>query len=90
VDKSGKIIAKGYNHHGNTRKMGKYTIHAEVDALNKVRKPSTNLTAFIYRNKGKIITPCESCQKLLDVYGITTIWHSTGIGKKLNKQTEVV
>lgn len=86
VDKSGRIIAKGYNHHGKGRKMGKWTVHAEMDALNKVRKPSSNLTAFIYRDKGKIITPCDSCQKLLDAYGITTVWHSTGIGKKPIKQ----
>ena len=58
--------------------MGKPTIHAEMDALSKVRKPSNNLTAFIYRRKGKIITPCRACQKLLDTYGIINVWHSAG------------
>jgi len=79
VDKDGDVVATGYNHHAsNGRKMGKPTIHAEMDALSKVRKPSTNLTAFIYRKKGRIITPCATCQKLLDAYGIKTIWHSAG------------
>jgi deoxycytidylate deaminase len=78
VDDSGNIVATGYNHHGNGRKMGKPTIHAEMDALSKVRKPSTNLTAFIYRKNGRIITPCKACQVLLDAYGIKTVWHTAG------------
>lgn len=78
VDRSGKVVATGYNHHSNGRTMGKYTIHAEMDALNKVRKPSGNLTAFIYRKNGKIITPCKACQKLLDAYGISVVWHTAG------------
>ena len=91
VDKSGKVVATGYNHHGNGRSMGKPTIHAEMDALSKVRKPSSNLTAFIYRKNGKIITPCKACQKLLDAYGIEVVWHTAGnngkeieIGKRVN------
>jgi len=79
IDNNNKVVATGYNHHAlNGRKMGKYTIHAEMDALSKVRKPSNNLTAFIFRDKGKIITPCRACQKLLDTYGITKIWHTAG------------
>jgi len=86
VDQTGDIVATGYNHYGTKKRMmGKPTVHAEVDALNKVRKPSPNLTAFIYRDNGKLITPCKSCQRLLAVYGIRTVWHSIGIGEGMKK-----
>jgi deoxycytidylate deaminase len=79
VDSRGNVVATGYNHHGNRRnKLGQWSIHAEADALNKVRKPSTNLTAFVYRRGAKIITPCATCTELLKSYGIRTIWHTTG------------
>jgi deoxycytidylate deaminase len=80
IDHNNQIVATGYNHPTSGRKMGRWVVHAEVDALNKVRKPSTNLTAFIYRKNGRIITPCHSCQKILKSYGISYIWHSAGIG----------
>jgi deoxycytidylate deaminase len=79
VGENGEVVATGYNHHCTTgRKMGKPTVHAEMDALSKVRKPSRNLTAFIYRKKGKIITPCKACQSLLDAYEINCVWHTAG------------
>lgn len=77
VDKKGKIIATGFNHHAtNRRKMGNPTIHAEVDALSKVKKPSNNLVAFIYRKNGRKINPCESCAIILKAYGIKIIYCS--------------
>lgn len=77
VDKKGKIIATGFNHHAkNGRNMGMPTVHAEVDALNKVKKPSNNLIAFIYRKNARKINPCESCSQLLRAYGIKTIYCS--------------
>lgn len=89
LDRNNRVVATGYNHWSTIgRKNGQFTIHAEADALNKVRKPSTNLTAFIYRNKGKIITPCPSCQEILKSYGITYIWHSAGVTDK--NEVEVV
>lgn len=79
VDDNGEVVATGYNHHSSSgRKMGKPTVHAEMDALSKVRKPSTNLTAFIFRKNGRIITPCESCKALLEAYGIKAVWHTAG------------
>lgn len=77
VDKKGKIVATGFNHRiNNGRNMGRPTIHAEVDALNKVKKPSNNLIAFIYRKNARKINPCESCAKLLKSYGIKTVYCS--------------
>lgn len=77
VDKKGKIIATGFNHHAkNGRKMGKQTVHAEVNALSKVKKPSNNLVAFIYRKNGRKINPCESCAIILKAYGIKVIYCS--------------
>lgn len=75
VDRKGNIVATGYNHHSiNSKRMGRWTVHAEVDALNKVRKPSNNLIAFIYRLRSKKINPCESCSTLLKSYGINTVY----------------
>jgi deoxycytidylate deaminase len=77
IDKKGKIVATGFNHHAKTgRKMGNPTIHAEVDALSKVKKPSDKLIAFIYRKNARKINPCESCAKLLKAYGIKTVYCS--------------
>jgi deoxycytidylate deaminase len=78
-------VATGYNHHTQRNKLGKWTIHAEMDALNKIKKPSSNITAFIYRKNAKIITPCLTCSKLLKSYGIKVVWHTIGFEKEVNK-----
>jgi deoxycytidylate deaminase len=77
-DKKGNIIATGYNHYGSrSGRLGKWTIHAEIDAISKgIRKPSNNLVAFIYRRHGRIIHPCDTCKALLKAYGISTIYHT--------------
>ncbi len=82
TDNRGKIISTGYNHYSfNGNKLGKYTVHAEMDAiLQKIHKPSKNLIAFIYRKNSRIITPCDACSKLLSTYGIKTIWFTNGTG----------
>jgi deoxycytidylate deaminase len=89
VDKRGKIVAKGFNHwtNHNEFKLGKRTVHAEMDALNQVRKPSNNLVAFIYRKNAKKINPCEPCSKLLKSYGITNVFCTNS--ECWEKQTEV-
>lgn len=78
VDRKGNIVARGYNHHSSTSgRLGKWTVHAEIDAIaSGIKKPSRNLTAFIYRRHGRIIHPCETCKALLKAYGITTIYHT--------------
>lgn len=77
VDRRGKVISCGYNHPSNqSGRLGKWTIHAEIDALSGIHKPSSNLVAFIYRRHGRIITPCDTCKALLKAYGITTIYYT--------------
>ena len=79
VDNRGRIVATGFNFTStNSKRYGTFSIHAEMQALSKVRKPSTNLTAFIYRKNGRMITPCHSCAVILKAYGITTVWHTAG------------
>jgi len=79
IDKRGRVVASGYNHFSIGRgRLGHPMVHAEAHALNKIRKPSTNLWGLLYRRHGKLITPCESCQKLLTAYGIKTVIHTAG------------
>jgi deoxycytidylate deaminase len=73
--RTGRIIATGYNNHGRNGRRGRDTVHAEVDALNKVRKPSTNLIMFLYRKGRKPIHPCHACQEVARAYGVDiVIW----------------
>lgn len=74
VDRRGNVVATGYNHHSQkSGRLGQWTIHAECDALQKVRKPSGNLTAFIYRHNNNPIHPCPCCSSLLRAYGIQRV-----------------
>jgi deoxycytidylate deaminase len=80
VDKrTGKIVAVGYNHHGTRKLNGRWTVHAEVDALNKVRKPSNNLIMILYRSSSRIITPCKACAEVLKAYGIKEVYHTVEV-----------
>lgn len=73
--RTGRIIATGYNNHGRNGRKGRDTVHAEVAALNKVRKPSSNLIMFLYRKDGKPIHPCHACQEVARAYGVDlVIW----------------
>lgn len=79
IDRKGNIVATGYNHRAlNGNRMGRHTIHAEVDAISKgITKPAPNLTAFIYRaHSGNRITPCSACSSLLKAYGINRIYYT--------------
>jgi len=74
VDDRGNIVSKGYNHFSSRSKiLGKNTIHAECDAVSKVRKPSSNLTAFLYRHNNNPIHSCNCCATLLKAYGIKEV-----------------
>jgi len=86
VDRRGRVVATGYNHRcTNGRCMGNHSVHAEADALSKVKKipDGSNLTAFIYRMNSKAIDPCSACEKLLKAYGIENVFctHETHIKK---------
>lgn len=81
VDDRGKIVATGFNHHSiNGRKMGRPTLHAEADALNKIIKPSYNITAFIYRKNSRNINPCTACKALLKAYGVKRVFCTSDKG----------
>lgn len=78
VDKRDNIVSVGYNHFSSrSSRLGKNTIHAECDAVSKVRKPSSNLTAFLYRHGkneyGNPIHSCSCCATLLKAYGIREV-----------------
>lgn len=74
VDDRGNIVSIGYNHHSSrSKRLGQFTIHAESDALSKVRKPSTNLTAFLYRHNNNPIHCCHCCATLMKAYGIKEV-----------------
>jgi len=81
VDDNGKIVATGFNHFAlNGRRMGKPTVHAESDALNKIMKPSNNITAFIYRKNSRNINPCPACKSLLKAYGVKRVFCTSDKG----------
>jgi deoxycytidylate deaminase len=77
--KSGRIVATGYNKLGNRRLNGRHSVHAEVDALKKVKKPSTNLIMLLYRTGERLITPCHACQQWIDAYGISEVYHTSKV-----------
>lgn len=81
VDRRGKIIRRGFNHWSTGNKMGKRTVHAEKDALETCMKPSTGLTAFIYRSGAggatRNINCCDACRSLMKAYGIEKIFYMT-------------
>ncbi len=79
VDNKGKIVATGYNHRIRGKRLGKWSCHAEMDALNKVMKPSPNLTAFIYRMNSNPINPCKACQAVLKAYRVRAVYCMSGI-----------
>ena len=81
--KSGKIMAKGHNKYTH-RKCFKnyYSIHAEVDVINKCRSidlKKNKVIMYIVRigNNGAVqySKPCVKCQKLL-IKKKVTIYHS--------------
>lgn len=74
IDDNGNIVTTGYNHHSiRSKRLGRNTIHAECDALSKVRKPSSNLTMFLYRHNNNPIHPCPCCVELIKAYGIKEV-----------------
>lgn len=74
VDDNGDVVATGYNHHSAYKtRWGRRTVHAEMDALSKVRKPSFNLTMFLYRHNNNPIHPCDCCSVLIEAYGIKEV-----------------
>jgi deoxycytidylate deaminase len=81
LDKKGNIISSGYN-----RKIKyynhKFTIHAEVDAINKLKKNKIgDLTLIVVRvvTKQKILAlskPCNSCDDYIRKKNVSMVYYS--------------
>ena len=71
--RNGKVVATGYNHLSGYGLNGRHSQHAEVDALMKVRKPSSNLIMVLYRSGNKPIHPCAGCSAWIRSYGISKV-----------------
>lgn len=87
VNKDGDIISEGYNYY-TTHMEHKWTIHAEVDALMKVKKIKKQIlaecTLYVVRigtdfmgNPLKYSQPCTDCAKAICKSGIKKIFFST-------------
>jgi pyrimidine deaminase RibD-like protein len=80
-----KVIATGYNrfdciHKGSN---GQFSLHAEVDALNKARKKYrdvlTEADMYVVRvsnDKFKCSKPCRMCENCIKEYGIRRVFYS--------------
>lgn len=82
----GEIISEGYNHFF-THMCHKYSIHAEVDAINKAKKmrhilPDCEMYVVRigterFNHCLKYSKPCTSCTAAINKYGIKKIYYST-------------
>lgn len=78
IVKDGKIVAKGYNKYtgydrnGGAYANGKWTVHAEADAIHNYTKSNMkNADLYVLRfhdktNEISNSAPCHSCKELID------------------------
>lgn len=83
-----EILSIGHNRHC-THMYHTFSIHAEVDALNKINKKKyknlfSRMELYIVRiGNGKFnqvlkySKPCEGCQNAIQKYGINKVYYST-------------
>jgi len=86
IVKDGEIISEGFNHHTNHFEHT-FTIHAEVDALTKVKRLKNILSdceLYVVRigtdlmgNPLKYSRPCVNCTKAILKAGIKKVYFST-------------
>lgn len=88
IVKDGTIIAEGYNHHV-THMYHKFSIHAEIDAINKSRRgrnmiDTQGLEMYVVRIGSlkfnhclKYSKPCDGCQIAIEKSGIKKVFYST-------------
>jgi deoxycytidylate deaminase len=85
IVKDGEIVAEGFNHHTNHFEHT-FTIHAEVDALIKLKriKNITGCELYVVRigtdnmgNPLKYSKPCVNCTKAILKAGIKKVYFST-------------
>jgi deoxycytidylate deaminase len=88
------VLSVGYNRHmgmeldkkpiGVVCSGGSYSIHAELDALNKAFKVypearnSSKLVLYVARKGGRLAKPCDDCQMILKRHGIEEIYFTNG------------
>lgn len=81
-----KIVAEGYNH-VTTYLCHVYSIHAEADAISKIKHDKKLLSKcdlYVARigkdsmgNPLKLSKPCESCEQLIHRSGIRKVYYSS-------------
>lgn len=88
IVKDDEIISEGFNH-TNVHLYHKFSIHAEVDAISKLKhNKKTLLSCDLYvvrigkESMGmplKYSKPCDGCEKLIKKCGIRKIYYSSNI-----------
>lgn len=85
-EEDGTIVSQGYNRN-TTIMCHTFSIHAEVDALMKLKKKVNKsilpkCVMYIVRigptHEFKYSKPCENCKKAILKYGIKNVYYSTG------------
>lgn len=83
--KGNKVISRGFNKMKNRMSVSVKTVHAEIDAINKIglnRGERFNiLVAYIFRWKGGISKPCLSCWINLKLIGVRKIVYEGSNGE---------
>jgi tRNA(Arg) A34 adenosine deaminase TadA len=85
--KNGTIIAEGFNHHF-THMFHKFSIHAEIDTLNKAKKKYKHILhdceMYVVRIASekfdccfKYSRPCHDCSRAIHSYNIRRVYYST-------------
>ena len=84
-DKNYKILGRGHNRWYRTSKkmyglkmegnVPRLSIHAEVDAINHVRKDERHkmFGIYVFRKNNRIAKPCMKCQQWINKNGIKKI-----------------
>lgn len=84
IDENGEILSTGYNH-TTTHMCHKWSIHAEIDAIRKIKKniDLSNVELYVVRigtdrsgNPLKMSKPCDDCTKQILKSGIGKIYYS--------------
>ena len=79
IVKRNKIVARGYNKYTNINFKDYFSLHAEIDALNKCL-PCKNLILYVIRINSigeiKMSKPCSICEKIIKKKGIKTVYYS--------------
>lgn len=77
------IVSKGYNKRGTLAKLKSkgfnYSVHAEADALRKIKKIGTIDKLVVVRFKNNKLMnskPCKSCMRLMRDRGVICVFYS--------------